>query len=86
MNDYAQIMMREQAAARQSYNFDPRERFLQSQYTSRTIEAFNATVPNNRADAPETTDEEEITRLDPSTVQDVPITRVSKKYIIILRI
>ncbi len=83
MSDYASIMMREQAAARQNYNFDPRERFLQSQYTNRTIEAFNATVPNNTADAPPQSDEEEITRLDPSTVQDVPATRTSKKYIII---
>jgi hypothetical protein len=83
MSDYAQIMMREQAAARQNYNFDPRENFLQSQYTSRMVEAFNATIPNNTADAPPSTDEGEITRLDPSTVQDAPITRVSKKYIII---
>ena len=83
MSDYASIMMREQAAARQNYTFDPRERFLQSQYTSRMIETFNSTVPTNRAEVPQTTDEEEITRLDPSTVQDVPITRVTKKYIII---
>ena len=83
MSDYASIMMREQAAARQSYNFDPRERFLQSAYTNHMIETFNSTVPNNRVEVPQTTDEEEVTRLDPSTVQDAPITRVSKKYIII---
>ncbi len=83
MSDYASIMMREQAMARQNYNFDPRERFLQSQYTNRMIEAFNATVPNNTAEAPPPSDEEEITRLDPSTVQDAPTTRVTKKYIII---
>jgi len=83
MNDYASIMMREQAMARQNYNFDPRERFLQSQYTNRMIEAFNVTIPNNTAEAPPPSDEEEITRLDPSTVQDAPTTRVTKKYIII---
>ena len=83
MSDYASIMMREQAAARQRYNFDPRERFLQSAYTQRTIETFNSTVPNNRVEVQQATDEEEITRLDPSTVQDVPVTRVTKKYIII---
>jgi len=83
MSDYASIMMREQAAARQRYNFDPRERFLQSAYTQRMIETFNSTVPTNRVEVPQTTEEEEITRLDPSTVQDAPITRVSKKYIII---
>jgi hypothetical protein len=83
MSDYAQIMMREQAAARQNYNFDPRERFLQSQYTNRMIEAFNSTIPNNTAEAPPQEDEGEITRLDPSTVQDAPATRATKKYIII---
>lgn len=83
MSDYASIMMREQAMARQNYTFDPRERFLQSQYTNRMIETFNSTIPTNRVEVPQTTDEEEVTRLDPSTVQDVPTTRVTKKYIII---
>jgi hypothetical protein len=84
MNDYASIMMREQAAARQAYNFDPRERFLQTGYANRMIETFNSTVPTNRVEVPEANDDEgEVTRLDPSTVQDVPVTRVSKKYIII---
>lgn len=84
MSDYAQIMMREQAQARQNYNFDPREKFLQSQYASSMIEAFNSTVPTNSAEAPPpNSDEEEITRLDPSTVQEAPITRVTKKYIIV---
>ncbi len=83
MSDYAQIMMREQASARQNYNFDPRERFLQSQYTSSMVEAFNATIPTNTGAAPPPSDEEEITRLDPSTVQDVPATRTTKKYIIV---
>jgi hypothetical protein len=84
MSDYADIMMREQAMARQKYNFDPRERFLQSQYTQRMIEAFNSTVPNNIAAAPPTTEGEEgFSRLDASTVQEAPITRVTKKYIII---
>jgi len=84
MSDYASIMMREQAAARQNYTFDPRDQFLQSRYMNSTIEAFNATVPNNTASAPPPAqDEEEITRLDPSTVQDAPATRTTKKYIII---
>jgi len=84
MSDYASIMMREQALARQNYNFDPRERFLRTSYANRVIETFNENVPNNTsAVPPPREDEEEITRLDPSTVQDAPITRVSKKYIII---
>ena len=84
MSDYASIMMREQASARQNYTFDPRERFLQAQHRNNIVEAFNSTVPNNIADAPVVADgDEEITRLDPSTVQDSPETRTSKKYIII---
>ena len=83
MNDYTRIMMQEQAAARRGYNFDPRERFMQSQYTNRTIETFNSTVPNNRVDVPETTEDEGGSRLDASTVQEAPITRITKKYIII---
>lgn len=83
MSDYASIMMREQAAARNQYNFDPRERFLQSRYMSNVIETFNSTVPNNTVDVPVTTDEDVGSRLDATTVQDAPATRVTKKYIII---
>lgn len=83
MSDYASIMMREQAAARRNYTFDPRERFLQSQYANRMVETFNSTVPNNTSTVPPpSSGEEEITRLDPSTVQDAPATRSTKKYII----
>lgn len=83
MNEYASLMMREQAAARSQYNFDPRERFLQTRYVNRAIETFNSTVPNNNVDVPETTDEDLGTRLDATTVQEVPATRSTKKYIII---
>ena len=83
MSDYASIMMREQAMARQRYNFDPRERFLQSRYVNRAIETFNSTVPTNRADVPMTTEEDVGSRLDASTVQETPATRATKKYIII---
>lgn len=83
MSDYASIMMREQAAARQHYNFDPRERFLQSRYVNQAIETFNSTVPTNTVNVPVTTDEDVGSRLDASTVQETPATRVTKKYIII---
>ena len=83
MADYANIMMREQAAARSQYNFDPRERFLQSRYISGAVETFNSTVPNNTADVPLITEEDVGSRLDASTVQEVPLTRSTKKYIII---
>lgn len=83
MSDYANIMMREQASARGVYTHDIRERFLQSRYTQGTVETFNSTVPNNLADVPVTTDEDVGSRLDASTVQEVPSTRSTKKYIII---
>jgi hypothetical protein len=84
MSDYLNIMMREQAAARERYSFDPRERMLQTQYANRMIEAFNGTLPNNIAEAPPSADDEEqITRLDPSTVQEAPATRSTKKYIVV---
>jgi hypothetical protein len=83
MDDYSRIMMREQAAARQNYNFDPRERFAQSRTSTREIETFNSTVSNNVVSVAQTEDDEYGTRLDASTVQDVPNTKISKKYIII---
>lgn len=82
MSDYAQLMMREQALARRAYSYDPRDQFLQSRYANRAIETFNSTLPTNNATAPEG-DGEEGPRLDASTVQDVPLTRSTKKYIII---
>jgi hypothetical protein len=83
MSDYASIMMREQAAARQNYNFDPRERFAQSRLPTRELETFNSTVPNNNVSVPQTDEGEYGTRLDASTVQEVPNTKITKKYIII---
>ncbi len=84
MSDYAQIMMREQALARNSYSYDPRERFLQTRNATRMIETFNATIPTANAEVPPATDEDDVgPRLDASTVQDTPSTRTTKKYIII---
>ena len=82
MSDYASIMMQEQADARRVYNYDPRERFLQTQAPSRMVETFNSTRPSANAVVPES--EGEIgSRLDASSVQDAPATRSTKKYIII---
>ena len=83
MADYANLMMREQAAARSQYNFDPRERFLQSRYVSGAVETFNSTIPNNTVNVPETIDEDVGSRLDATTVQEAPATRSTKKYIIV---
>lgn len=83
MSDYASIMMREQASARNKYTFDPRERFLQSRYVNQSIEAFNSTIPTSSVDVPISTDEDVGSRLDATSVQEAPATRSTKKYIII---
>lgn len=83
MGDYSDIMMREQALARRAYTYDPRERFLQSRNATHTIEAFNGTLPTNTEEVPPELNGDIGTRLDASTVQEVPATRSSKKYIII---
>ena len=83
MNDYAQLMMREQAAARAAYNYDPRTQFLRSRDATRTIETFNSTVPTNNEEVPPDFNGDVGSRLDASTVQDAPATRSTKKYIII---
>lgn len=74
--------MREQADARRVYNYDPRERFLQTQAPSRMVETFNSTRPSANSEVPQTDGEEVGSRLDASSVQDAPATRSSKKYII----
>lgn len=85
MSDYASIMMKEQAAARGAYDYNPREQFLQSRYANRTIETFNSTIPNNQVPLTEEDDANRDigSRLDPSSVQDAPATRSIKKYIIV---
>jgi len=73
--------MREQADARRVYNYDPRERFLQTQAPSRMVETFNSTRPDANSQVPES--EGDVgSRLDASSVQDAPATRSTKKYII----
>lgn len=84
MGDYVQLMMQEQALARRQYTFDPREQFLQSRFPTQMVEAFNGTTPTSRANVPPSTGgDEDAPRLDPSTVQEAPDTRSTKKYIII---
>jgi hypothetical protein len=83
MNEYSQLMMREQALARQAYNYNPREQFLQTRHATRAIEAFNSTVPTNSEEVPPDFNGDVGSRLDASTVQDAPATRSTKKYIII---
>jgi hypothetical protein len=85
MNDYAALMLREQAAARQNYNYDPRTMMLQNRRAPGIVETFNSTQPSTQ---------EEIrpgdyvgdpvgSRSDENSVQQAPKTRNFKRYIII---
>jgi hypothetical protein len=86
MSDYQDLMMREQASARHSYNYDPREHFLKTQFSgSNTVETFNSTIPNNTVQVkPEDYSTEPTgSRQDEASVQVTPETRTFKRYIVI---
>lgn len=85
MADYAALMLREQALARQNYNFDPRIQMMNSRNAPRTLEAFNATQSNNvQTVRPEDyLGEPQGSRSDENSVQVAPKTRNFKRYIII---
>lgn len=81
--DYRQIMMAEQAAARGSYSYDPRQVLLNTNNFSNVV-TFNSTQPTNLPEVrPEDYGEVIGTRLDAQVVQDAPKTKSSKRYIII---
>jgi hypothetical protein len=81
MEDYLKLMMREQAEARKTYTYDPRERLLTQPFSTGTIETFNASKPTN-LESVDYTGIPEGSRSDPSIVQDTPKTRTMKKYVI----
>lgn len=85
MSDYLQIMMREQAVARQNYTYDPREALVRQPRNFSTVETFNSTKPTNNAevDASEYTDVPQGSHSDPSIVQATPNTKAFKRYVII---
>jgi hypothetical protein len=85
MSDYARILMREQAAARNTYSFDPRHVMAMRPNTFSTVETFNSTKPTNIAtvDAADYTGVPEGSRSDPSIVQETPKTKTFKRYVII---
>lgn len=86
MSDYLQIMMREQAMARQNYTFDPREAMVsQPNNFSSNIQTFNSTKPTNNVevDASDYTDVPQGSHSDPSIVQATPNTKAFKRYVII---
>lgn len=81
--DYKQIMMAEQAAARNGYSFDPRQMILNTNNFSNVV-SFNSTQPTNIPEVrPEDYGEVVGTRLDAQVVQNAPKTTSSKRYIII---
>ncbi len=79
---YQQIMMREQAAARNHYTFDPRQILTNTPRATRTIETFNQTQPSNLSEV-DYSGIPEGSRSDPSIVQATPATRTFKRYVII---
>lgn len=85
MSDYARIMMQEQAAARQQYNFDPRVAMTNTRYFSSNIEAFNGTRPTNipEVNPDDYRDVPDGSRSDPQSVQLAPSTKSFKRYVII---
>jgi len=84
MGDYAQLMMREHAAARNMYSFDPRQMMLQQKENFSNVQAFNETKPSNIV-----TVENDYTgipsgsRSDPSIVQETPNTKTMKRYVVV---
>ena len=85
MTDYAALMLREQALARQKYDYDPRVQMMNTRNAPRTLEAFNSTQPNNNQTVrPEDyLAQPEGSRSDENSVQVAPKTRNFKRYIII---
>ena len=82
MSDYLNLMMREQAAARQNYSYNPREAMLRHAFSGSNIETFNSTRPTNM-EAVDYTGVPEGSRSDPGIVQATPKTRMVKRYVIV---
>jgi hypothetical protein len=85
MQDYAALMLREQAAARQQYNYDPRATMMQTRKANTTVETFNSTQPTSQeAIRPgDYLGEPMGSRSDENSVQAAPKTRNFKRYIIL---
>jgi hypothetical protein len=85
MADYAALMLKEQAIARQTFNYDPRVQMMNTRDMPRNIETFNSTQQTaHEGVRPEDyTGQPEGSRTDESSVQAAPKTRNFKRYIII---
>jgi hypothetical protein len=85
MADYAALMLREQALARQNFSYDPRVHMMESRNAPRVLETFNSTQPTSQeaVRSEDYTGEPEGSRSDENSVQNAPKTRSFKRYIII---
>lgn len=85
MSEYQKLMMRTQAEARQSYTYDPRERFASNFLPPVSLQPANAARNTNiqEVDASMYTNIPEGSRSDPSIVQATPNTKPTKRYVII---
>ena len=85
MGDYAALMLREQAIARNNYNYDPRVVMMHTRGANTTVETFNSTQPTNQEIIrPEDYNGDPVgSRSDENSVQQAPKTRNFKRYIII---
>jgi hypothetical protein len=85
MQDYAALMLREQADARQKYAHDPRSTMIQTRRANTTVETFNSTQPTSQeAIRPGDYLGEPLgSRSDENSVQSAPKTRNFKRYIIL---
>ena len=85
MNDYAALMLREQAAARRNYNYDPRTMMMQNRRAPGIVETFNSTQPSTQEEirAGDYLGDPVGSRSDENSVQQAPKTRNFKRYIIV---
>lgn len=85
MSDYAALMLREQALAREKFNYDPRVTMMQNRSANATIETFNSTQSTNQEQIRpgDYLGEPPGSRSDENSVQMAPKTRNFKRYIII---
>ena len=85
MSDYAALMLREHAAARERFNYDPRVMMMHNRGANAVVETFNSTQPtSHEAVRPgDYLGEPTGSRSDENSVQQAPKTRNFKRYIII---
>ena len=77
-------MMREQAAARSMYSYDPRQMMVRQRENFSNVQAFNETKPSNIVTVEnDYSGIPDGSRSDPSIVQETPNTKTMKRYVIV---